>query len=237
MDYEKLTISELNLLIEELSIIKDKKLKETGFPYIEIFKLSTNAGEEIEKLLCKEVFPDLIRVRGKNYDQITSGKKYIIETKLIRMMTQGSGDYNQKAISILDKNKGYKSKSKKYGGKISTTTFQQIKPQEFDFLLGVLLFKDGFDIFILPSYKICKKVKTKEKERAYLSGQHKGNHNEGQLNYNDVVLNNNYYFSVYNDGKNLFYFDRVSKKILKTYNKTSLENLIHEKLCIEKHCE
>jgi hypothetical protein len=226
---EDLTIDQLNLFIKNLEEVRDKKLK-VSFPYLDIFKKSTDAGEDGEDLLCNDIFEGLTRVKGKNYDQIT--EKYIIETKLIRMMTQGDAAYYEKAVGIEETNRGYKPDKKKYGGNISTSTFQQIKPKEFDYLLGVVLFKNGMDIFILPSDKISKTVKKREIGKAYLSGQHKGNNEEGQLNYNDKVLNEHYFLSIYNDGKNLYHYDKENKQIGQMFVKRNIEDIIHEKFNI-----
>jgi hypothetical protein len=232
METKNYTIKELDKMILELTTIKDNKLKAEDFPYLGIFKKSTNAGEEGEELLSNEIFEDLVRVRNKSYDHETTKKKYAIETKLIRMMIKGDDEYYERAISIKDVYKGYKLKTKKYGGKISTSTFQQIKPKEFEYLLAVVLFKDGMDIFILPSNLISKNVKKRESNMAYLSGQHKGNDNEGQLNYNDEVLNSHYLLSIYNDGKNLYDYNREHKLIGKIFTKKKIEDIINEKFCI-----
>jgi hypothetical protein len=232
MTYNDLTIEEIEKLITDLVSVKEIKLKNQGFPYLDIFKLYTNSGEEIEKMLSKTIFHGLYRVTNESHDHKTLISEKNGETKLIRMMVKGEGTYEKRAISILDKNRGYNPITKKYGGKISTTTFQQIKPTKFDFIVCVLLYKDGMDIFILPSNKISNKVKIKEDGLAYLSGQHEGNHEEGQLSYNDKVLSKHYVFSIYNDGDCLYYFDRSNKKIGDKFNKQNIEDVINEKFGI-----
>jgi len=232
MENNFLTIEQIDEKIKELNTHKTNILKFSGFPYIDIFKKSTNAGENGEQLLSNEIFEDLFRVSRKNYDQLTAEEKHTIETKLIRMMVKGDGPYYERAISIKDSKKGYKENTKQYGGNISTSTFQQIKPKEFEYLLAVVLFKDGMDIFILPSDMISKTVKNREIEKAYLSGQHKGNNYEGQLNYNDKVLNNHYLLSIYNDGKNLYNYNRGDKTIGEIFTKKNIEKIINEKFCI-----
>jgi hypothetical protein len=232
MENNVLSIEQIDNKIKELNALKTNILKFSGFPYINIFKKSTNAGEDGEQLLSNEIFEDLHRVFRKNYDQLTAEKKHTTETKLIRMMVKGDGQYYERAISIKDSNKGYKEKTKQYGGNISTSTFQQIKPKEFDYLLAVVLFKDGMDIFILPSDRISKTVKKREIGKAYLSGQHKGNNDEGQLNYNDKVLNDHYLLSIYNDGEKLYYYNREDKTVGKIFTKQNIENIINEKFCI-----
>lgn len=227
-------ISDINQIDEYIKILENKRiesLKNNGFPYIDIFNMSTNAGEEVEKLLCKDIFYDLKRVGGKNYDQISLNSNTIAETKTIRMMVKGSGGYYERALSITDQKKGYVKNKKKYGGNISTCTFQQVKSKEFEYMFGVILFKDGMDIFLIPSNKIGN-PKEKTKNLAYLSGQHKGNVSEGQLNYNDKVLNDHYLFSIYNDNENLYYYDRTNKLIGEIFTKLSIENIIYEKFSI-----
>jgi hypothetical protein len=228
-DISNKSIEELDEIIKSASERKKLILRETLFPYIDIFSLSTNSGEEVEKLLSNEIFTDLCRVSNKNHDHITKKTKKTIETKLIRMMVKGLETYENRSISILDKKRGFLSKTKKYGGKISTSTFQQIKPKEFDFLLCVVLFKDGMDIFLLPSNMISPSAKNKVDGKAYISGQHKGNSFEGQLNYNDKVFSKHYLLSIYNNGKNLYFFDRENQKIKNKYVKKSIEDIIDEK--------
>jgi hypothetical protein len=230
-------IEELNEIIRVALERKKLILRKTSFPYIDIFSLSTNSGEEVEKLLSNEIFIDLCRVSNQNHDHTTKNTKKLIETKMIRMMVKGLDSYENRAISILDKDRGCIFKTKKYGGKISTTTFQQIKPKEFEYLLCVILFKDGMDIFLLPSNMISPSTKSRVDGMAYISGQHKGNYFEGQLNYNDEVLSKHYLLSIYNNGEMLYFFDRDSKKIKNEYIKKSIEDIINEKFGFQKHCE
>jgi hypothetical protein len=225
-------IEELNEIIKIALEQKKLILRETSFPYIDIFSLSTNSGEEVEKLLSNEIFTDLCRVSNKNHDHTTKNTKKLIETKLIRMMVKGLDSYESRAISILDKDRGYLTKTKKYGGNISTTTFQQIKPKEFEFLLCVILFKDGMDIFLLPSNMISPLAKNRVSGKAYISGQHKGNDFEGQLNYNDEILTKHYLLSIYNGGNKLYFFDRESQRVGDKYIKESIESVINEKFGI-----
>lgn len=214
--------------ISKLEKIRYNLLINGEFPYLDIFMLTTNSGEEVEKMLQAKVFTDILRVKGESHDY-TSNKVGRLEAKLIRMMLSGDGDYVKRAISITDIKRGFMPNKKKYGGKTSTKTFQQVKPQEFDYLIGVVLYKDGMDIFILPSNFISQNVKKRELNKAYLSSQHKGNKNEGQINYNDEVLNQNYCFSVYNDGKKCYYFDKLKKNIGVEFHKIELKKLIDEK--------
>jgi|694.fasta_scaffold153495_3 hypothetical protein len=232
MKNEDLKILEIKDKIKKLENELETIHKNFDFPYLDIFKKSTDAGEDVEKLSCCIIFEDLNRVTNKNYDQKTSGKGYVVETKLIRMMVKGDGGYDERAVSILEKNIGYKQKSKKYGGNISTSTFQQVKPKKFEYLLGIVLFKDGFDIFILPSKIISQTVKNKENGKAYLTGQHYGNNEEGQLHYNDVILNKHYLLSIYNDGKTLYHYNRENKTVGEIFTKLKFENIVNEKFSI-----
>jgi hypothetical protein len=232
MENENLEVLELKEQIKKLNDVYEEKLKSSSFPYLDIFKKSTDAGEDVEKLSCGIIFEDLNRVKNENYDQKTSNKGYVVETKLIRMMVKGDGGYDVRAVSILNKKIGFKQKSKKYGGNISTSTFQQVKPKKFDYLLGIVLFKDGLDVFILPSKMISQSVKNKENGKAYLSGQHYGNTEEGQLNYNDNILNEHYLLSIYNDGKNLYHYNRENKTVGEIFTKLKFENIVNEKFNI-----
>jgi hypothetical protein len=176
------------------------ELKKTVFPYLDSFLSSTEAGEENEKRIVNEIFTNLRRITNSSHDckSLVSLKKG--EIKSIRMMKKHKNDkslsYESRAISILDNKSGFLTKTKKYGGSISNTTFQQVKPAEFDFMLGLLVYKDGIDFFLLKSNLISKKVKIREQ---------------------------NYLFSVYNDGNNLYYFDRLTKTIKYLFTKVDIE--------------
>lgn len=216
-------------IAEEIKRLKEEQYvlyKNNGFPYIDIFNLSTNAGEEVEKMISEDIFSDLKRITNENFDLKTISNNKDLEIKLIRMMVKGSGNYETRSISILDNEKGYLSSKKSYGGNISTTTFQQVKPKKFDMMIGVVLFKDGFDIFVVPSNKISNKVKLREEGKIYLSGQHSGNNSEGQINYNNEILKQHYIFSIYNDGKQLYFFDRETKKVKEKYNTKNIQKYI-----------
>jgi hypothetical protein len=232
IDEEIESLEKIEKIISSYSVKKHNILRSSTFPFIDVFLLSTNSGEEIEKILSNEIFNDLTRVINENHDHKTKVTEKTVETKSIRMIVKGNSSYEDRAISILDDKKGFLSKKKKYGGKISTITFQQIKPKEFQFLLCVLLFKDGMDLFILPSSMISSKVKDNPHGKAYISGQHKGNFEEGQLNYNDKILSEHYLWSIYNNGEKTYFFDRKTKKIGEEYIKQSIEKIINEKFSI-----
>lgn len=226
VDLINLNIFELESLIESANQIRYSKLKSTTFPYIDLFSASTNYGEMVEKILVDTLFTNLIRVTAENFDQITKISNKKIETKSIRMMLKGSDtSYESRAISIKDVGVGFNTKLNKYGGGLSTTTFQQVKPGEFDSMIGVLVYKDGMDVFILNSDKIPNSVKLKEDGKVYLSGQHKGNLSEGQINISDPILNENYLFSIYNNGSNTLLFDRCTKKTIENFNPINIEDI------------
>jgi hypothetical protein len=219
------TIDELAILLQNISNMRNIKLKSSIFPYLDLFNASTNYGEMVEKFLVETVFYNLNRVTSENFDQITSNFRRRIETKAIRMMYKGSEtSYESRAISILDSISGYSTKKNKYIGGLSTTTFQQVKPAEFESMIGVLVYKDGMDIFILNSDKIPNKVKIKEENKVYLTGQHKNNLEEGQISINDSVLNENYCFSIYNNGTDLFLLNRGDKESLTKFKSFNIED-------------
>jgi len=224
LDLQKYSVDELETLIHTINKLRHTKLLSTTFPYLDLFSASTNYGEMVEKILVDTVFENLERVTSENFDQITTETKRRIETKAIRMMLRGSEtSYESRAISILNNNSGYSNNKNKYIGGLSTTTFQQVKPAEFELLIGVLVYKDGMDIFILNSNKIPNKVKSVEAGKVYLTGQHKNNLEEGQISINDTVLNDNYVFSIYNNGSELFLFNRNDKKAFNKFTKTNIE--------------
>lgn len=231
--YESLCHEEKNWLLNKLSEEKKSKMG----PYADIFEKSTDAGEESEIFIKEHIFSDVTRVKGEGHDLLfpLNLETKLGESKLIRMMRDkkkwGNGSYSERSVSILDKKIGYKSYNKKMGyyGSLSTKTFQQIKPKKFDWMIGVLLYSDGFDIFVIPSEKFTKKVMTREDGKCYMSGQHEGNFEEGQTNVNDEVLSQHYVCSVFNDGKDLYLIDRKTKEIGEKFNKMKIEDLINEK--------
>lgn len=220
------TIDELEVLLQSISNMRNNKLKSSIFPYLDLFNVSTNYGEMVEKYISENVFYNLDRVTSENYDQITHNSHKRIETKSIRMIQMGSEtSYESRALSILDSKVGYSTKKNKYlTGGLSTTTFQQVKQAEFESMIGVLVYKDGMDIFILNSNKIPSKIKIKEEDKVYLTGQHKGNLEEGQIGINDSILNQNYCFSIYNNGTELFLLNRANKDSLTKFEPFNIEN-------------
>jgi len=219
------TIDELEVLLHSISNMRNTKLKSSTFPYLDLYNASTNYGEMVEKFLVENVFSNLERVTSENFDQITLYSRKKIETKSIRMMFKGSEtSYESRAFSILDYTAGYSAKKNKYISGLSTTTFQQVKPAEFESMIGVLVYKDGMDIFILNSNKVPNKVKLKEEGKVYLTGQHKNNLEEGQISINDSVLNESYCFSIYNNGTDLFLFNRTNKDSLTKFKPFNIEN-------------
>ena len=202
-------------------------------PYSYIYQMSTDAGEEAEIFVEEFIFSDVKRIKGEGYDlkfKLNNEEK-LGETKLIRLMTKGDGSYLDRSISILNKKVGYKKWGRKMGyyGKLSTTTFQQIKPNKFDWMIGIILYNDGFDLFVISKDKFTKEVMSREDGKCYMSGQHEGNYNEGQTSFNDDILSKHYVCSVFNDGKDLYLIDRETKEIGEKFNKMRIEDLINEK--------
>lgn len=215
-----------------MDYISNEKKSKAG-PYAYIYQMSTDAGEEAEIFAENFIFSDVKRIKGEGYDLTfgLNGEHKMGESKLIRLMTKGDGSYLDRSVSILNKKVGYKERGKKIGyyGGLSTTTFQQIKPNKFDWMIGIILYNDGFDLFVISKDKFTKEVMSREDGKCYMSGQHEGNHNEGQTSFNDDVLSKHYVCSVFNDGKDLYLIDRETKEIGEKFNKMRIEDLINEK--------
>jgi len=194
VDVRKLLLVDPNLLAEEdklaLKSLIDKYFP-TDFPNFDMFIKNTQAGEDIEKLLADEIFNDLERVKNENFDHVQKVTGHKIESKAIRMMSNDDKDDKypvQRAMSIFDKKTN-----------LSNTNFQQIKPKEFDEMIGSLVYKDGIEIYKIPSTVFHDRVlpkQTKEDKavvanflkegKIVLSGQHKGNLEEGQIGFNQL---------------------------------------------------
>lgn len=146
------------IIAEKLPILK------SDFPFYDNFLKNTQAGEDIEVLISEKIFSDLTRVTGENYDHTINGTNKKVEIKSIRMMFDDDKDTKypaQRAISFFDKNTG----------SISNITFQQIKPAEFDYMIGILLYKDALTLYLVPNFEFHERVLPKRTPPATLKGQ------------------------------------------------------------------
>ncbi len=188
--------------IDKISGIISQKLPmlKSNFPFYENFLKNTQAGEDIEVLISEKIFSDLTRVTGENYDHTINGTDKKVEIKSIRATTNDDKDSKypaQRAISFFDTNPG----------SLSNTSFQQIKPAEFDYMIGILLYKDALTLYLVPSSAFHGRVLPKKSpkglkgqellekkalyeeylrikdEKIVLSGQHKDNLEEGQIGF------------------------------------------------------
>jgi hypothetical protein len=199
----------------------------TDFPNFDMFIKNTQAGEDIEKLLSDEIFNDLDRVKNENFDHIQKDSKERVESKSIRMMSNDEKDEKfpvQRSMSIFDRKTN-----------LSNTSFQQIKPKEFDQMVGVLLYKDGLEIYKVPSTSFHDRVLPKtgkenksivdnllKEGKIVLSGQHKGNLEEGQIGFNQ--LEKYLKFSIYiKNGK--YYYIENGQKTDKEFTKLNFSDL------------
>ena len=220
--------------VAKISAIIEAKIPnlENDFPFYENFLKNTQAGEDIEVLLSEKIFLDLIRVTGENYDHTINGTDKKVESKSIRMMFNENKNTKypaQRAVSIFDK----KPKN------ISNVSFQQIKPAEFDYMIGILLYKDGLSLYLVPNtefhYRVLPKSLKKglkgqklieekalyeeylgvKDDKIVLSRQHKDNLKEGQIGF--AQLNKYLKFSIYiKDG--VFYYIKNGAKTDETFN-------------------
>lgn len=170
---------------------KEKELL-TQFPFFDLFVLNTNIGEEFEKFIEAYVFNDFHRVTNEDYDGKVYQKK--VEVKIIRMVTKKEikNEENYNVLSEVDIPSRAKSFFEKDKTKnLQNRTFQQVKPASFDYMIGLAIFRDAIEVFIIPSQDIAPKVKMDKASisnqgKIYLTGQHKGNEEEGQINYSDL---------------------------------------------------
>lgn len=207
----------------DIGKILEKIVSNKGFPFYEYFLKNTQFGEDVEKLLSERIYRNLRRVKGDNFDLVTEDGERKVEVKAIRMMTnidKGEKFPIQRAISIFDEL-----------NHLSNTSLQQIKPAEFDEMLGVLLYKDGIQIYQVPSQvfhpvvlpKRDPKYKNQIKElrsegKIVLSGQHKDNLTEGQIGFKE--LSDYLRVSLYYKDGDFYYIqsgDKTETKLDKLY--------------------
>ncbi len=197
-----------------------------GFPLHEFYLKNTQAGEAIEIFIDNKIFNDLTRVTGKSYDMAIVDEldnlTERVEVKSIRVMSNEDKSEKypvQRAVSIFD---GLNN--------ISNTSFQQVKPDEFEYMIGILMFKDGVRIYKVPSDRFHPTVVHDKIERGMLreqniitlSGQHKNNLTEGQVSFKslDEFIKLNLYF----DGENFFHIVN-GVKTNQIFNPTSFMDL------------
>jgi hypothetical protein len=168
-----------------LKINKDFEEKISSFTFAKLFTFGTDIGEFIEEEIVEKFFTDFKRVKNQNYDGIIieDSNHLKIEVKAVRAVEKkeksNEKTYFQRALSF-DNNETIT---------MSNTTFQQVKPQEFDYLLGFLIYKDKIELFLIKSDEINKNVTRKNEKGEGLieiSPQHKGNNSEGQININNL---------------------------------------------------
>src|SRR6056300_1316338 len=110
-DIKNLITESCNNENTDIGKILEKIVSNKGFPFYEYFLKNTQFGEDVEKLLSERIYRNLKRVKGiRMMTNIDKGEKFPI----------------QRAISIFDDL-----------NHLSNTSLQQIKPAEFDEMLGV----------------------------------------------------------------------------------------------------
>ena len=195
-----------------------------SFPHVDIYLKNTQSGELIEKKFV-DMVNGVTRVTSENYDFLYDGKKG--EIKSIRVMSSKDKDKYpvQRAMSIFEKQTC-----------LSNTSFQQIKPSEFDSMVGVLVYKDGISIYNVPNTVFHPTVikKTDKTKKAFikqlndagkivLSGQHKSNLTEGQIGFNE--LKKYLKFSLYVKDGNYYYIEN-GKKTDKLYTNLDFSDIL-----------
>lgn len=203
-------------------------------PFKYLFRLNTEFGEAMELVCQNIIFENVLRITNENHDlkivNLPEGvTDYRLESKAFRILKEKTDDcifYGDRAISLYDPKIGYSPITKKYRYLKSTTTFQQIKPSKANLFICIAVYSDGLDIFILKSdvhfTQVENCVGVQEDGKCYITGQHEGNLNEGQVSINDDVLLANYKFSIIGKDGKFYYFDRDKKEIMEEYQKIDI---------------
>lgn len=139
-------------------------------PFYKLFLYGTNIGEVGEEVLYLNI-PNIVNkyvpkgekfIPNCEYSEFNKNKKYKptsydllcnnhrLEIKVIRAIEKSNnnrGDLlNSILLSQLDRALSYKDNDK-----ISNQTFQQTKPDNFDYLVGLLIYLDQIDMYVIPA--------------------------------------------------------------------------------------
>lgn len=162
-------------------IVEEYQSSRFSYKFHDWFLSSTNFGDAIVEPYLNEIF-NLNTSNCNSFDsyKIIDNKKVLFEIKSFRCMskkTSGKDSYYERAL-LLENWKNLKNTEKSCG------SLQQLKPRLFDFVIGAAVAKDNIEIVLVPSTAFTFD-KTKS-NMLFLSGQHRGNSNEGQIGYNKL---------------------------------------------------
>jgi len=150
-------------------------MSENAYPFSELFYIGTGIGERGEKI-CQRVFKDIVprkiltsnnslnnnpvykeycktfNVKASNFDLLIESKDQLkrIEVKVIRAAksTEPVDENDLWAIPSSLRDRALTFAERKECGNI---TFQQTKPDMFDYLLGMVIYLDQMDFILVPT--------------------------------------------------------------------------------------
>jgi len=140
-------------------------------PFSHLFFYPTNIGELMEKISVNifDIFEEK-KEKTTEYDILESNTaNNKVEVKIIRATKANEKD---NYLSLFERRLSIKNKNR-----LSNQSFQQVKPDKFHSLLGLVIFEDRIDIYFFKNTDF-----TFEKSSNLISliGQHAGNKKEGQ---------------------------------------------------------
>lgn len=135
----KLSIEESIDKLRELEINEIEKLKKRIKPNFHLY-LDNNFGNIIEKFIIS-YFEDLKKSKIKKFDGKCEDLR--IEIKSCLALNKNKGNILERSLSLDDFH-------------LNESMWSSIKPDNFDFLLGVIVFNDTLSLFLIPSEDIGK---------------------------------------------------------------------------------
>ena len=162
-------------------IVEEYQSSLFSYKFHDWFRSSTNFGDTIVEPYLNKIF-NLNTSNCSSFDSYKTidNKKVLFEIKSFRCMSNKTLDkvsYYERAL-LLENWKSLKNSEKSNG------SLQQLKPRLFDFVIGAAVAKDNIEIVLVPSNVFT--FDKSNKDMLFLSGQHRGNLNEGQIGYNKL---------------------------------------------------
>lgn len=175
-------------------------------------KISPKTGMPLKGFTKNPVYTDYNKTHSKkasNYDWLAIIKKQLtcIEVKVIRAAESKDGqtDKLNELPSLLEE----RALAFAEGSKSGNGSFQQTKAELFDYLLGVVIYADQVDFYLVPSADI-KSGKLKITNQHAGAIKEDGSTNEGHLAYRDLDAYK--FLTVYNE-EELLATDSLTKYI------------------------
>lgn len=183
-----------------------KTVEELNQPFYDLFSnYGTGIGEAVEEFMEKRfenivprriqktanskklntVYSDYNKKNNKkpsNYDLLAdiNGKHVSIEVKTIRAVSKPKVEKNQSKITLIPGTLEERALTFKESEKMYNISFQQTKPGMFDYLLGVVIYLDRVEMYLVPT-KDFKNGKLKVSNQHSGAIAEDGSTNEGHL--------------------------------------------------------